>query len=200
MHIGGDIGASQSYLAGLSFLHVHPHDREFDETDLFGASVTNSFTGNSYLFLADAVWKYAPNGDPTYTNFKLQGEYLYRWEDGNVTYDIDAVAQGPQTGKYSTRESGAYVQGVYQFLPQWRVGLRGDWLFAGHLNYGVNNEYIPRPGYNPSKYTIMADYSPSEFSRFRLQYAYDRSRKGAAENEIFLQYIYSLGTHGAHQF
>jgi hypothetical protein len=46
----------------------------------------------------------------------------------------------------------------------------------------------------------MLDYSPSEFSRLRLQFARDGSRPGAVDNQIFLQYIMSLGTHAAHAF
>jgi hypothetical protein len=46
----------------------------------------------------------------------------------------------------------------------------------------------------------MVDYSLSEFSRFRLQLANDRSRLGDADHQIFLQYIMSLGAHGAHTF
>jgi hypothetical protein len=46
----------------------------------------------------------------------------------------------------------------------------------------------------------MADYSPSEFSRFRVQFARDKSRPGATDYQIFLQYIMSLGAHGAHAF
>jgi hypothetical protein len=46
----------------------------------------------------------------------------------------------------------------------------------------------------------MFDYSPSEFSRLRLQLAQDKSRPGATDNQIFLQYIMSLGVHGAHTF
>ncbi len=41
-----------------------------------GDPVTNSFTGSSHVWVADAVWKWAPNGNATRTNFKLQGEYL----------------------------------------------------------------------------------------------------------------------------
>jgi hypothetical protein len=47
----------------------------------------------------------------------------------------------------------------------------------------------------------MFDYSPSEFSRFRLQYARDQSRPdGVKDNQLFLQYILSMGAHGAHKF
>ena len=46
----------------------------------------------------------------------------------------------------------------------------------------------------------MLDYSPSEFSRLRLQLARDRAREGASDNQLFLQYQMSLGAHGAHAF
>src|SRR5205814_1393971 len=54
--------------------------------------------------------------------------------------------------------------------------------------------------YNPTKHTLMADWSPSEFSRVRLQFASDKSRSDVTDNQVFLQYIVSLGAHGAHKF
>ena len=54
---------------------------------------------------------------------------------------------------------------------------------------------------NPQRYSVMVDFSNSEFSRFRLQYSLDQSRPNqAVDNQIFLQYIFSLGSHPAHQF
>ena len=46
----------------------------------------------------------------------------------------------------------------------------------------------------------MVDYSWSEFSRLRLQFAQDKSMLGTTENQWILQYIMSLGAHGAHRF
>jgi hypothetical protein len=46
----------------------------------------------------------------------------------------------------------------------------------------------------------MLDFSFSEFSRFRLQLAADKSRAGVTDNQVILQYIHSLGAHGAHRF
>ena len=46
----------------------------------------------------------------------------------------------------------------------------------------------------------MLDYSPSEFSRLRLQLAHDNSRQGLPDKQLFVQYIMSLGAHGAHQY
>jgi len=46
----------------------------------------------------------------------------------------------------------------------------------------------------------MLDYSPSEFSRWRLQLARDNSRQGLPDTQFFVQYIMSLGAHGAHSY
>ncbi len=46
----------------------------------------------------------------------------------------------------------------------------------------------------------MVDWTPSEFSRFRLQYARNNTRPDFTDNEWFLQYILTLGAHGAHKF
>ena len=47
----------------------------------------------------------------------------------------------------------------------------------------------------------MTDWSGSEFSRIRLQYNRDESRPGGVtDDQWLLQYIYSLGSHPAHQF
>jgi hypothetical protein len=46
----------------------------------------------------------------------------------------------------------------------------------------------------------MVDYSLSEFSRLRLQLAADRSNPAVTDRQIYLQYIMSLGAHGAHSF
>jgi len=45
----------------------------------------------------------------------------------------------------------------------------------------------------------MVDFSNSEFSRFRMQYNRDDSRR-QTDDQIILQYTMSLGAHGAHRF
>jgi hypothetical protein len=46
----------------------------------------------------------------------------------------------------------------------------------------------------------VVDWSPSEFSHVRLQFAQDKSRAGITDDQVVLQYIHSLGAHGAHKF
>ncbi|MEO7761322.1 MAG: hypothetical protein ABIS68_05355, partial [Casimicrobiaceae bacterium] len=206
-HIGDDIGTGGSWRLGLSYLHTGAADRGFDDTDRAGRAVTNAFTGKSRMWIADAIYKWSPDGNATQTNFKLQGEYFRRTEKGTLTYDTFGASQGALAGDYRAAQSGWYVQGVYQIMPLWRAGLRYDRLGSGPYSLSTIDSGALTPtdfsrllSYNPSRSTVMVDYSPSEFSRFRLQFARDLARPGATDNQIFLQYIMSLGAHGAHTF
>ena len=212
-HLGGDIGASTAWRAGLSYLRASPRERGFEDLDSLGNPVAQSFSGKSELWIADFVVKWAPEGNASATNFKLQGEYFRRNEKGSLTYDDTAQAV-PQfgtalAGDYRSRQSGWYLQGVYQFVPHWRAGYRYDRLDSGRVdNAIVANGLGPAPSdfpllmtaYNPTRQTAMLDWSPTEFSRLRLQFASDKSRIGVTDNQALLQYIFSLGAHGAHTF
>ncbi len=206
-HVGGDIGSSLAWQGGISYLRTSPQNRTYDDFDSTGTGVTNSFSGRTRLWVLDGILKWAPNQNPTYTNFKLQGEYFRRTENGSLTYDTQAASLGTQSGAYASRQSGWYLQGVYQFVPMWRVGYRYDRLNAGTTSIGLVNsgalsaaDFPILGGYNPTRHTVMVDWSPSEFSRLRLQLARDYSRMGFTDNQIFLQYIVSMGAHGAHKF
>ena len=130
----------------------------------------------------------------------MQSEYFRRRESGLLTYDTSAAS--PPTDTYSDTQSGWYLQSVYQFMPTWRTGLRYDRLAPGTASVGATlaGDVISNYAFNPSRITWMADYNPSEFTRIRLQLAHDDSRQGLADNQVFLQYIVSLGAHGAHQY
>lgn len=199
-HIGGDVGDSSSWRAGLSLLTTSPRDRQWDDIDVADMNVTNTFSGSSKLWILDGIWKWAPNGNASKTNFKLQGEYLYRRESGSLLYDTNWTSLGTRAGRYSASQSGWYVQGVYQFDPNWRIGLRADRLETGTIDYGLNNGNLLRPEYAPARTSLMLDFNPSEFSRFRLQLGQDRSRQGQTDNQLILQYQMSLGAHGAHKY
>jgi hypothetical protein len=85
----------------------------------------------------------------------------------------------------------------------WRVGYRYDRLNSGTTNLSAPLTAADFPilaAYNPTKHTVMIDWSPSEFSRVRLQAASDKSRSDVTDHQVFLQYIVSLGAHGAHKF
>src|SRR5450631_549267 len=200
VHTGGDIGASNSWRAGLSYLQTRAQDRDYSQIDLAGNDAQVGFSGSSRLAVADFVWKYAPNGNSQQTNFKLQGEYFWRRENGDFTFDRDSALGLTNTSNYNARQSGFYVQGVYQFMPTWRIGARYDWLDPGQVDYGTNAAYLANPAFHPERVTAMIDWTPSEFSRVRLQFAQAKLRPGITDNEFFVQYILTLGAHGAHKY
>ncbi len=208
-HIGDDIGASNSWRAGISLHHTRRVDAVSDNVpDLPGTvdGVSNRFSGDSNTYGLDMVWKYTPNGNTGMGSLKLQGEYFQRRQDGLLTYDYTApnatTAGANITDSYSITQSGWYVQGVYQLMPRWRAGLRYDRLDPGTAQVGALNSanVISNHAYTPTRSTLMLDFNPSEFSRLRLQLAQDKSREGLTDNQLFLQYVMSLGAHGAHQF
>jgi hypothetical protein len=203
-HVGGDIGESYAWRTGVSYLRTSARNRTYNEVNAAGAAVTNSFTGRSRVWIVDGVLKWSPNGNSTYTNVKLQGEYFRARQDGDFTFDQGGAAL---TDGLRLAQSGWYAQSVYQFLPRWRVGYRYDALSRGTVNIGVVTsgaatlaDFPALAVHNPTRNTAMLEYNPSEFSRLRLQLAADKSRVGATDNQIFLQYIHSLGPHGAHRF
>lgn len=195
-HVGGDVGSTSSWRAGVSYLAADANDRV---STLPNGNV--AFTGTSDVAIADFVWKWARNGNPRDRYYIIQAEYLHRREDGDVAY---SPTPPTVSGSYSGTHSGYYVQVVYQFRPRWRAGLRYDQLDASNTVSlgGATVPIVPAPfdtSHSPSRVTVMADFSNSEFSRMRLQLARDESRP-EADDQIVFQYLMSLGAHGAHRF
>lgn len=211
---GGDVGISHAWQAGLSFLRTRAADRpgHFEDTDPAGPNeVEGRFTGRSRTAIADFVWKWAPGGNVRERNFKFQTELFRRQESGSLACISDVAsspcAGGIQLGDLSSRQSGGYAQAVWQFMPRWRAGYRHDWLNKGSKSYDAaiataaldaGSHYFA--DFRPRRDSVMVDWSNSEFSRLRLQFARDRSMQGVADNQLTLQYIMSLGAHGAHKF
>ncbi|HJX19163.1 MAG TPA: hypothetical protein VJ437_13360 [Acidiferrobacterales bacterium] len=194
-HLGGDVGANHAWRAGLSLLRARSEGRESGALD----TAPDAFTGDSRVAIADLVWKWSPGGNPRQTNLKLQAEYLWRDEDGEFTADVNSVNGPAVTDAYRATHSGWYAQAVYQFMPQWRAGLRYDQLRAQEIAAGANAALFDTQGHVPRRASLMIDWSRSEFSRLRLQVSRDRSQPDA-DSQVFVQYIMSMGAHGAHAF
>jgi hypothetical protein len=197
LHLGGDVGASSSWRAGVSVLDAKASHQHVVSLNPDLLAHEDAFFGRTRVWVADAVWKWAPNGNATRTNFKLQGEYLRSTRDGALSTESDDISQ---SAPYRAVQSGWYVQGIYQFMRGWRVGLRTERLDPGTPDYGTQALRFASEDWKPRKNSVMLDWSPSEFSRIRLQFAQDRARPGPTDNQWFLQYQMSLGAHGAHGF
>ncbi len=187
--VGGDIGDNTSWRLGISTLQVDGAERSANEDMVV-------FDGDSGLYIADARLTYAPTGNAQQQEVILQGEYFHRDEDG--TYDdMDA---GTGAVAYDDSQSGWYAQSVYKFHPQWRVGARYSQLYAGDVPAGLAGSALDDSGHNPWAASAMVDWSNSEFSRVRAQFNREELSDGNEDDQIVLQYIMSIGAHGAHPF
>ncbi len=182
---GGDVGVSHSWQAGLSWLSARAKDRVSADDD--------GFDGDVDLAIVDGVWKWAPHGNLYRTNLKLEGALFWQNQDGMF------APGGGGSLAYDEDQWGGYLEGVYQFMPQWRAGMRYARLDADDPGSAFSGTSLDTLGVSPKIYAAMLDWSNSEFSRLRLQYSRDDSDIKPVDR-FYLQYIMSLGAHGAHRF
>jgi hypothetical protein len=188
--VGGDIGDNQSWRLGGYALKG-----EADGSRLTNEDVV-SFTGDTDIYAADVRYTWAPTGNAREQEVILQGEYFWRNEDG--VYEDSDAATGPVN--FDDSSTGWYAQAVYKFDPQWRVGARYSQLNAPDVPAGLVGSALDSGGYDPKAYSAMLDWTNSEFSRIRLQYNREELAPGQDDNQVMLQYIMSLGAHGAHKY
>ncbi len=202
--VGGDIGQNPRWQLGVSRMNIDVEERSAGGHAHDHGGDSPTFDGDSDLTVIDAVWKTDLGGEMALI---FQGEYFWRDEDGQVSLTEGA---GDALFHYDGDQDGGYLQGVFQFNRQWRAGLRYDHLSAdndltmisnttGEADDDIFEESGYQDGHDPYRWTAMVDWSPSEFSRLRLQYARDDSREDT-DDQIYLQYIMTLGAHGAHQY
>lgn len=187
--VGGDIDADQSWLVGLSTLQTRPGSRAANDDTVF-------FHGDSNLYVASLRYTWNPTGNAKDQEVSLQGEYF--WRDENGTYEDTNAGTGAVD--YDDAQSGWYAQAVYKFLPEWRVGARYSMLNPGDVPAGLAGSALDDEGHKPWNAALMTDWTNSEFSRIRLQYAYEEPSSGEEDNQVLLQYIMSFGAHPAHTY
>ncbi len=180
-----DIG-NLSILTGISYAqgkHRHSHDDHgLDaKTKLYGFDLTARYQIDSVRYVA------------------LQGEYMYRDQDG-TRYGFN------QQGNVVTRtvdrkQAGFYAQLVGRFHKQWRAGVRYELINKNSVKVGGNSIWAPD---NLPAYYAMLEYTPTEFSRIRLQVGENRAfyegQKRKPVKEVILQFNFAIGAHGAHPF
>jgi hypothetical protein len=188
LRLGGDIGISSSWRAGVSMLHADASGLVTGEetADLFDPL---TFDGNTDLLILDFKYEWAPNGNRIERYLVLQGEYIRRWQDGA----FDGIP-------YSGTDDGFYIEGVYKFDRHWRAGYRFALLNpTDTLPVGLLGTTLDGMGFTPKNHTFMVDWARNEFSLVRFSFMHDASGL-LVDNRLLLQYILSIGAHGAHNF
>ncbi|MDT3274432.1 hypothetical protein Q4Q54_13155 [Shewanella sp. SP2S2-4] len=198
--IGGDIGDNSSWQAGLSYLRnengqvtAHEEGEHEDEhahgDEHEGHSHAASYTGKN-TYGADFVYKWAPNGNYKYQNLTVSGEY-YR------VSDFTPIDLHPEDAPSQDYHQGWYLSSVYQFTPSWSAGVR----YGEADTQELHGDHFHGQKLKESEVSLA--WHSSHFSSVRFQYTNQKGTNfdGIEDDNIFtIQYIMSLGAHGAHQF
>ena len=213
--IGGDIGVESSWQFGLSYLRNEnglltaedhdehdEHDEPHEEHDEHGHSHSAAYTGKN-TFVADFVYKWAPNGNYKYQHLTLSAEY-FRVSDFMVPeLDEDHLDDDHLEEEHHEEGSGNdyhqawYVSGVYQFSPNWSAGLRYGKLDTQLLH----EEHFDKQTLKETEFSVA--WHNSHFSTVRVEFSHQSNtgfENADNDNVITLQYVMALGAHNAHQF
>ncbi len=175
-----------SFLGGLSLAqgksrlnHLDDEDAPYAlaaDTTLAGADLTARLTIDSYRYLL------------------LQGEFILRRSRGDLFQD--ELPQGVRKN-----QSGFYCDVIWRFDRSFKTGVRLDMISSNHIEIGGKRIAIPN---NLWGLSAAIDYTPTEFSRLRLQYRYDNAQFEGNErtpiHEVSIGVNLAIGAHGAHPF
>lgn len=176
-HTGGSVGSESEWLAGVSMLKAKTAGGE------------DGFNGDATVYVADATWKWAPQGNFKDGGITVRSEYLVDDRDGMYVDPEDTSIAMPWVGK----RRGAYLETVYRLNRTWDVGYRYDRLWADNTSPFAT-------AFDPDRHSAELTWRNSEFSLVRLQVSRERPNASDTDNAITLQYQTSLGAHGAHKF
>jgi hypothetical protein len=189
--ISPELGYDHALRLGASYIRGRQH-QEIQEEPLFETGLE----GDAQLWGIDVVYKYDNASAYGYRDFALQAEYLRSTKD--LLVRAGDPAEIGNAREFTT--DGMYIQGIYGVAPRWQFGLRYDTL-------GRTNEITGdiRESFGASdRWTSVLTWTPTEFSRLRLQYSRSDilTIDGVSESfdTIWLQWLLSMGTHGAHRF
>jgi hypothetical protein len=157
--------------------------------DARSESGDDGFVGKARLYVVDATWKWAPQGNFKDGGVTVRAEALREHRDGDYVDAADPSLDQPWDG----RRSGAYVEAVYRINRRWEAGYRFDKLWADDAGPYASD-------FDPYRSSVALTWMNSEFSLLRLQLAHDRPNPDDTDNVLSLQYQVNLGAHGAHKF
>jgi hypothetical protein len=208
----------------LSWDVTDEHTALFGVSAAFGPNASGAEGDTrSQIYGVDLTWKWKPASQAGgYPFVTWQTEAMMRrfkagafdWdENGNGVLDDGELADlrtgGPAAFNSETlTDYGFYSQLLYGFRKGWVAGLRGDYIWGERGDY----ERFPKSFNGEAAFTIdparahrwrvspNLTWFPTEFSKLRLQYNYDRRQNIGDDHSIWLQLEFLLGAHAAHKF
>lgn len=126
------------------------------------------------LFGMDATFRWKPLRRAIYHSFLARTELMWSRRE-----QLDSIQ----------RAFGFYTSADYRLSRRWTLGGRYD------RSDRPDNALLTDSGFSP-----VLTYWPSEFSQIRGQYRFTHYPDGRTGNDLFLQFLFVLGAHGAHPF
>jgi hypothetical protein len=167
-----DIGDTQTLVVGLS--------------GAFGPNSTGP-DADTEIGGVDIFWKWkSPRADKGFPFVKVQAEGMAR------RYEAAATATLPAE---TFKDHGAYAQVVWGIKPMWTLGGRYDNVGGDVGDDPADPRFQPR-----QRASLEATWYPTEYSKLRVQYAYDDRTGSPNASSVWLQFEFLLGAHAAHKF
>lgn len=201
--VSPDLGYDHALQLGVSYAHntqhqgifeaEHDHDGDHGGDEEHGSS---GYEGDAGIWGLDLVYKFDGEGDYGHRDFKLQTEYLRSTKNTRIRSGDEDLVGSP----LDFTSDGLYVQGVYGIFPKLKLGVRYDVFGLTNKISGAVSESFG----SSDRWSANLTWDLTEYSRLRAQYA--RSDILVAEDErerfdaFYLQFLMSLGAHGAHTF
>jgi len=187
----------------------------FGVSGLFGPNATGS-DGSTRIFGADVVVKWQPiPSDQGWPFLTFQAEWLYRRYRADDFFGCPEGEEGAcEAGDTPIfleddvlRDHGGYAQLLWGFRRNWAVGLRGEYASGQGSNFDAEDGgFVDRDTdpFRAQRYRVspLLVFQPTEYSRLRLQYNYDRSESfdGNVAHGIFAGLEFAIGAHAAHTY
>lgn len=160
----------------------------------FGSNETGAHS-RTQIYGVDLLYKWkSPRAEGGFPFVKWQSEGIYRrFEAGRGIDQTFPVAE-------TFHDWGMYSQLLWGFKKGWIAGVRGEHLHMEDSRFTDDDDRQSR-----SRASANLTWLPTEFSRIRLQYNHDFLEENffladRQADEVFLQFEFILGAHGAHKF
>ena len=187
---------------GLSDLLVVPRlatslDLTETQTIVLGASAgfgpnNSGAKARTSVYGADLYYKWkAEAGQAGFPFVAWQTEVLARRYDAAARIAMENPGTFPAE---TLSDWGGYSQLLWGIRPRLIAGIRGD-ITRNSTSAFASDVREDRERVSPN----LTLY-PSEFSKLRLQYNYDRGERLGREHSIWLQFEFMMGAHAAHKF
>lgn len=173
---------------------------KFGASGLYGPNATGP-KAETFIYGADLLVKWRPERNERGWPFLIwESEIMKRDYKAAAFFDDSDPANVIDLPSTTLRDWGLYTQLLYGFHPGWAAGVRYEYATGSGESEGGRGADPFRD--NRHRISPMISWHPSEFSRLRLQYNFDRAdhleKKDAHSVWLGVEFMY--GAHPAHTY